>query len=165
MTSRGSKKAASSRPQRILPKDLGNVIYILSDEQQDTNCDTVKLDNISENHGDVMEILGGDPDPQSSDTSQIYQIIDHSTEDFGGENEEDKGYTETITIVSEDQNILEDEIVYVTNDNVVTTEGGQVSFVQVSDCINDLLKLTFKWITYYHLSIHFFVDWRPGCGL
>ena len=112
-----------------------------------------------------MEILGGDPDPQSSDTSQIYQIIDHSTEDFGGENEENKGYTETITIVSEDQNILEDEIVYVTNDNVVTTEGGQVSFVQVSDCINDLLKLTFKWITYYHLSIHFFVDWRPGCGL
>jgi len=131
MTSRGSKKAASSRPQRILPKDLGNVIYILSDEQQDTNCDKVKLDSISENHGDVMEILGGDPDPQSSDTSQIYQIIDHSTEDFGGENEEDKGYTETITIVSEDQNILEDEIVYVTNDNVVTSEGGQVSFVQI----------------------------------
>ena len=139
MTSKTKNRPIASKPQLILPKEVDNtnVIYILSDQP----ASVVKAEgdnNIIENSDDpIIEILDGgqevvlnedeEPPPQ-----QIYQIIEQTSENFANTEGEENEYTKTITIVSEDQGVAGEDIVYVTSeDSVVRDAEGQVAFVQV----------------------------------
>ena len=139
MTSKTKNRPIASKPQLILPKEVDNtnVIYILSD--QPTSAVKAEGDNnIIENSDDpIIEILDGgqevvlnedeEPPPQ-----QIYQIIEQTSENFANTDGEENEYTKTITIVSEDQGVAGEDIVYVTSeDSVVRDAEGQVAFVQV----------------------------------
>ena len=139
MTSKSKNRPIASKPQLILPKEVDNtnVIYILSD--QPTSAVKAECDNnIIENSDDpIIEILDGgqevvlnedeEPPPQ-----QIYQIIEQTSENFADTEGEENEYTKTITIVSEDQGVAGEDIVYVTSeDSVVRDAEGQVAFVQV----------------------------------
>ena len=139
MTSKTKNRPLASKPQRILPKetetDNTNVIYILSD--QSTSAVKAESDNIIDNSDDpIIEIFDGGQETvlgsNEEDPQQIYQIIEQTSEDFTDTEGEENGYTKTITIVSEDQGEVGEDIVYVTSeDNVVRDAQGQVAFVQV----------------------------------
>ena len=138
MTSKTKNRPIASKPQLILPKEVDNtnVIYILSD--QSTSAVKAEGDNIIENSDDpIIEILDGgqevvlDEDEQHPQ-QQLYQIIEQTSENFAGPEGEENEYTKTITIVSEDQGVAGEDIVYVTSeDSVVRDAEGQVAFVQV----------------------------------
>ena len=134
MTSKTKNRPIASKPQLILPKEADNVIYILSD--QATSVKAENDNNIVENSDDpIIEIFdggGGQEGGLEQDGEQIYQIIGHPAEDFGENDGEEKEYTETITIVSDDQGMAGEDIVYVTSEeSVVRDAEGQVAFVQV----------------------------------
>ena len=134
MTSKTKNRPIASKPQLILPKEADNVIYILSD--QATSVKAENDNNIVENSDDpIIEIFdggGGQEGVLEQDGEQIYQIIGHPAEDFGDNDGEEKEYTETITIVSDDQGMAGEDIVYVTSEeSVVRDAEGQVAFVQV----------------------------------
>ena len=100
----------------------GNVIYILND--QDQHMTSGQQDEI--NNG-VYQILAPNAGGQEEN---IYQIIETTDETIVGD-EDGKEYTETITIVSEENDILGEEIIYVANE-VNDSGGGPVTFMQVS---------------------------------
>ena len=136
MTSKTKNRPIASKPQLILPKETDNVIYILSD--QATSVKAENDNNIVENSDDpIIEIFDGGGGQeggleQDGDQQHIYQIIGHPAEDFGENDGEEKEYTETITIVSDDQGMAGEDIVYVTSEeSVVRDAEGQVAFVQV----------------------------------
>ena len=134
MTSKTKNRPIASKPQLILPKEADNVIYILSD--QATSVKAENDNNIVENSDDpIIEIFdggGGQEGVLEQDGEHIYQIIGHPAEDFGDNDGEEKEYTETITIVSDDQGMAGEDIVYVTSEeSVVRDAEGQVAFVQV----------------------------------
>ena len=134
MTSKTKNRPIASKPQLILPKEADNVIYILSD--QATSVKAENDNNIVENSDDpIIEIFdggGGQEGVLEEGGEQIYQIIGHPAEDFGDNDGEEKEYTETITIVSDDQGMAGEDIVYVTSEeSVVRDAEGQVAFVQV----------------------------------
>ena len=136
MTSKTKNRPIASKPQLILPKEADNVIYILSD--QATSVKAENDHNIVENSDDpIIEIFDGGGGQeggleQDGEGQQIYQIIGHPAEDFGDNDGEEKEYTETITIVSDDQGMAGEDIVYVTSEeSVVRDAEGQVAFVQV----------------------------------
>ena len=86
----------------------GNVIYILNDDQdQHMPSDQQQQDEVS---NEVYQILS--PHTQGDN---IYHVIETTDQTIVGE-EDGKEYTETITIVSEDNDILGEEIIYVAND-------------------------------------------------
>ena len=102
----------------------GNVIYILND--QDQHMTSGQQDEI--NNG-VYQILAPNAGGQEEN---IYQIIETTDETIVGD-EDGKEYTETITIVSEENDILGEEIIYVANEaDDSGGGGGPVTFMQVS---------------------------------
>lgn len=137
MTSKTKNRPIASKPQLILPKEVDNtnVIYILSDQS------AVKAEgdnNIIESSDDpIIEILDGGQEvvlneDEEQPPQQIYQIIEQTSENFADTEGEENEYTKTITIVSEDQGVAGEDIVYVTSeDSVVRDAEGQVAFVQV----------------------------------
>lgn len=137
MTSKTKNRPIASKPQLILPKEVDNtnVIYILSDQS------AVKAEgdnNIIESSDDpIIEILDGGQEvvlneDDEQPPQQIYQIIEQTSENFADTEGEENEYTKTITIVSEDQGVAGEDIVYVTSeDSVVRDAEGQVAFVQV----------------------------------
>ena len=137
MTSKTKNRPIASKPQLILPKEVDNtnVIYILSDQS------AVKAEgdhNIIENSDDpIIEILDGGQEvvlneDEEQPPQQIYQIIEQTSENFADTDGEENEYTKTITIVSEDQGVAGEDIVYVTSEeSVVRDAEGQVAFVQV----------------------------------
>ena len=104
----------------------GNVIYILNDQEQ--HMSPSQQDEI--NNG-VYQILGPQADQAGGEEENIYQIIETSDETIVGD-EDGKEYTETITIVSEENDILGEEIIYVANEADDSGGGGPVTFMQVS---------------------------------
>ena len=99
----------------------GNVIYILND--QDQHMPSGQQDEVN---NEVYQILAPNAGGQEEN---IYQIIETTDETIVGD-EDGKEYTETITIVSEDNDILGEEIIYVANE-VDDSGGGPVTFMQV----------------------------------
>ena len=106
----------------------GNVIYILNDQDQHLPPDHQQ--DVNEDESGVYQILG--PDLNNGETQEegnIYQIIETSDETIVGD-EDGKEYTETITIVSEENDILSEEIIYVANEEE-ESGAGPVTFMQV----------------------------------
>ena len=103
----------------------GNVIYILND--QDQHMPSGQQDEVN---NEVYQILAPNAGGQEEN---IYQIIETTDETIVGD-EDGKEYTETITIVSEENDILGEEIIYVANeaDDSGGGGGGPVTFMQVS---------------------------------
>ena len=103
----------------------GNVIYILND--QDQHMPSGQQDEVN---NEVYQILAPNTGGQEEN---IYQIIETTDETIVGD-EDGKEYTETITIVSEENDILGEEIIYVANeaDDSGGGGGGPVTFMQVS---------------------------------
>ena len=105
----------------------GNVIYILNDQDQH-----MPSDQQDEVNNEVYQILAPHTDNAGSQEENIYQIIETTDETIVGD-EDGKEYTETITIVSEENDILGEEIIYVANDaDDSGGGGGPVTFMQVS---------------------------------
>ena len=101
----------------------GNVIYILND--QDQHMPSGQQDEVN---NEVYQILAPNAGGQEEN---IYQIIETTDETIVGD-EDGKEYTETITIVSEENDILGEEIIYVANEADDSEGGGPVTFMQVS---------------------------------
>ena len=102
----------------------GNVIYILND--QDQHMPSGQQDEVN---NEVYQILAPNAGGQEEN---IYQIIETTDETIVGD-EDGKEYTETITIVSEENDILGEEIIYVANEADDSGDGGgPVTFMQVS---------------------------------
>ena len=102
----------------------GNVIYILND--QDQHMPSGQQDEVN---NEVYQILAPNTGGQEEN---IYQIIETTDETIVGD-EDGKEYTETITIVSEENDILGEEIIYVANDaDDSGGGGGPVTFMQVN---------------------------------
>ena len=102
----------------------GNVIYILND--QDQHMPSGQQQQQDEVSNEVYQILS----PHTQEEN-IYHVIETTDETIVGE-EDGKEYTETITIVSEDNDILGEEIIYVANEADDSGGGGPVTFMQVS---------------------------------
>ena len=101
----------------------GNVIYILND--QDQHMPSGQQDEVN---NEVYQILAPNAGGQEEN---IYQIIETTDETIVGD-EDGKEYTETITIVSEENDILGEEIIYVANEaDDSGGGGGPVTFMQV----------------------------------
>ena len=112
----------------------GNVIYILND--QDQHPQSIEHDQHLPQQGEhdqqengVYQILHDVTNGGNQEEGNIYQIIETSDETIVGD-EDGKEYTETITIVSEDNDVLGEEIIHVANE-VDDSGGGPVTFMQV----------------------------------
>merc|ERR1712241_817464 len=101
----------------------GNVIYILNDDQ-DQHMPSDQQQQDEEVSNEVYQILS----PHSQEEN-IYHVIETTDETIVGE-EDGKEYTETITIVSEENDILGEEIIYVANE-ADDSGGGPVTFMQI----------------------------------
>ena len=122
MTSKYRKNVILEKSNSVVDE---NVIYILND--QDQHMPSGQQDEVN---NEVYQILAPNAGGQEEN---IYQIIETTDETIVGD-EDGKEYTETITIVSEENDILGEEIIYVANeaDDSGGGGGGPVTFMQVS---------------------------------
>ena len=115
-------------PKRILPKESppdNNVIYFMS--QIDDQI-TLKENEIGIDHGMIPK----DEIEEGDNGEQIFHIIEQSSVDVDIVDEDsEREYTETITIISEDKNLVEEHVVYVNEDGEEEV-GDEVTFMQVS---------------------------------
>ena len=127
MTSKSRKNVSQEKSNVV---SSGNVIYILND--QDQHPQSGEHDQHlpqGEHENGVYQILGHDVSREENQEGNIYQIIETSDETIVGD-EDGKEYTETITIVSEENEVLGEEIIYVANE-IDDSGGGPVTFMQV----------------------------------
>ena len=124
------KMTSKYRKNAILEKSnvvsSGNVIYILND--QDQHMSSGQQDEVN---NEVYQILSPQTAAAGDQEENFYQIIETTDETIVGDEEGGQEYTETITIVSEENDILGEEIIYVAND-ADDSGGGPVTFMQVS---------------------------------
>ena len=125
MTSKYRKNVIFDKPNVV---SSGNVIYILND--QDQHMSSGQQDEVN---NEVYQIIAPHTANTGGQEENIYQIIETSDETIVGD-EDGKEYTETITIVSEENDILGEEIIYVANE-ADDSGGGPVTFMQVSQMV------------------------------
>ena len=125
MTSKYRKSAILEKSNVV---SSGNVIYILND--QDQHMSPGQQDEVN---NEVYQILspGTAAAGGHGQEENFYQIIETTDETIVGDEDGSQEYTETITIVSEENDILGEEIIYVAND-ADDSGGGPVTFMQVS---------------------------------
>ena len=123
MTSKYRKNAILEKSNVV---SSGNVIYILND--QDQHMSSSQQDEVN---NEVYQILSPQTAAAGDQEENFYQIIETTDETIVGDEEGGQEYTETITIVSEENDILGEEIIYVAND-ADDSGGGPVTFMQVS---------------------------------
>ena len=121
MTSKYRKNVILEKSNSVVDE---NVIYILND--QDQHMPSGQQQQQDEVSNEVYQILS--PHTQGDN---IYHVIETTDQTIVGD-EDGKEYTETITIVSEDNDILGEEIIYVANEADDSGGGGPVTFMQVS---------------------------------
>ena len=124
MTSKYRKNVIQEK-SNVVPS--GNVIYILTEEDQH-----LLSGQQGEVNNEVYQILAPHTANPGGQEENIYKIIETTDETIVGD-EDGKEYTETITIVSEENEILGEEIIYVANEaDDSGGGGGPVTFMQVS---------------------------------